>query len=139
MKWYKLTIRHSDYEFFAPKIMLKEYHDAKLIVKKIRLPDVRGNVKMESNYNGRLEEVGTNKTNFRAALISEIITARSKRGITQKKLEEMSGVKQPVISKIEQGVVTPNLGTILKILAALEKTLYIGDIDNIAEISDIQS
>ena len=74
--------------------------------------------------NGQIE---SNKSDFRDALISEIISARSRRGITQKKLEEMSGVKQPVISKIEQGVVTPNLGTILKILAALEKTLYIGD------------
>ena len=84
---------------------------------------------MQSSFNINGREVKANQTNFRDALISEIITARSSRGITQKKLEEMSGVKQPVISKIEQGVVTPNLGTILKILAALEKTLYIGDID----------
>ena len=70
------------------------------------------------------------QTNFRAALIDEIITTRNKRGITQKKLEEMSGVKQPVISKIEKGIVTPNLSTVLKILTALEKTLYISDIES---------
>ena len=85
---------------------------------------------MQSNLNANGREVETNPADFKDALISEIITARSRRGITQKKLEEMSGVKQPVISKIEQGVVTPNLATILKILAALEKTLYIGDIDD---------
>jgi len=81
---------------------------------------------MQTTFTGGLDP---KQSNFKDALISEIITARSMRGITQKKLEEMSGVKQPVISKIEQGVVTPNLGTILKILAALEKTLYIGDIE----------
>ena len=85
---------------------------------------------MQNSMDVHRREIEANQFNFRDALISEIITARSMRGITQKKLEEMSGVKQPVISKIEQGVVTPNLGTILKILAALEKTLYIGDIDN---------
>ena len=87
---------------------------------------------MQNNMDMEMQrrEVEANQFSFRDALISEIITARSMRGITQKKLEEMSGVKQPVISKIEQGVVTPNLGTILKILAALEKTLYIGDIDD---------
>jgi len=83
---------------------------------------------MQTTFNTR--GLDPKQSNFKDALISEIITARSMRGITQKKLEEMSGVKQPVISKIEQGVVTPNLGTILKILAALEKTLYIGDIDS---------
>ena len=85
---------------------------------------------MQENYDAQRREVEASHFTFRDALISEIITARSMRGITQKKLEEMSGVKQPVISKIEQGVVTPNLSTILKILAALEKTLYIGDIDD---------
>ena len=75
-----------------------------------------------------MENAKSIQSNFRAALIDEIVTTRNRRGITQKKLEEMSGVKQPVISKIEKGVVTPNLGTVLKILAALEKTLYIDDI-----------
>ncbi|MBQ7241535.1 MAG: helix-turn-helix transcriptional regulator [Firmicutes bacterium] len=68
------------------------------------------------------------ESNLRVALIGEIINARRERGITQKQLEEMSGVKQPVIARIERGNTTPNLSTVLKILAPLGKTLYIGDL-----------
>lgn len=68
------------------------------------------------------------ESNLRVALIGEIIKARKEQGISQKKLEELSGVKQPVIARLEQGVTSPNLNTILKILAPLGKTLYIGDL-----------
>ena len=49
-------------------------------------------------------------------------------GISQKKLEELSGVKQPVIARMEKRKTSPQLDTILKILAPLGKTLYIGDL-----------
>ena len=62
------------------------------------------------------------------ALIGELVKARQERGITQKKLEELSGVKQPVIARMENGSTTPNLSTVLKVLAPLGKTLYIGDL-----------
>lgn len=68
------------------------------------------------------------ESDLRVALIGEIIKARKELGITQRKLEEMSGVKQPVIARIENGSTTPNLSTVLKVLAPLGKTLYIGDI-----------
>lgn len=67
-------------------------------------------------------------SDLRVALIGEIIHARKEQGISQKKLEEMSGVKQPVIARMEKGNTNPNLDTILKILAPLGKTLYIGNI-----------
>ena len=47
------------------------------------------------------------------------------KGISQKKLEELSGVKQPVIARMEKGVTSPQLDTILKVLAPLGKTLAI--------------
>ena len=50
------------------------------------------------------------------------------RGISQRKLEELSGVKQPVIARMENGTNSPQLDTVLKVLAALGKTLYIGDL-----------
>jgi len=111
--------------------MLKRAPQCEISCEKKRLPDAGGiEMEIENNINGRGKRVEIAQSNFKTTLISEIITARSKRGITQKKLEEMSGVKQPVISKIEQGVVTPNLSTILKILAALGKTLYIDDVQS---------
>ena len=68
------------------------------------------------------------ESDLRVALIGELIRARQERGISQKRLEELSGVKQPVIARLEKGVTNPQLDTILKILAPLGKTLYIGDI-----------
>lgn len=63
-------------------------------------------------------------------LIGEVIKARHKQWLSQKKLEELSGVKQPIIARMEKGNSIPNLNTILKILAPLGKTLYIGDLKN---------
>lgn len=68
------------------------------------------------------------ESNLRVALVGEIIKAREEKGISQKKLEELSGVKQPVIARMEKGKTSPQLDTILKILAPLGKTLYIGDL-----------
>lgn len=68
------------------------------------------------------------ESDLRVALIGEIISARNEKGISQRKLGEMSGVKQPVIARMENGKTVPNLDTVLKVLAALGKTLYIGDL-----------
>jgi len=57
--------------------------------------------------------------------------ARNEKGITQKRLEEMSGVKQPIIARMERGNTRPRLDTVLKALAPLGKTLYVGDIKSI--------
>lgn len=65
------------------------------------------------------------ESDLRVALIGEIVKARQEKGISQKKLEELSGVKQPVIARMEKGTTSPQLDTILKILAPLGKTLAI--------------
>ncbi|MCD8197540.1 MAG: helix-turn-helix transcriptional regulator [Lachnospiraceae bacterium] len=65
------------------------------------------------------------ESDLRVALIGEIIKARQEQGISQKKLEELSGVKQPVIARLEKGSTSPQLDTILKILAPLGKTLAV--------------
>lgn len=68
-------------------------------------------------------------SDLRVALIGELIKARQEKGISQKKLEEMSGVKQPVIARMEKGSTSPQLDTVLKVLASLGKTLAIVPID----------
>ena len=65
------------------------------------------------------------ESNLRVAIIGELIKARQEKGISQKKLEELSGVKQPVIARMERGATSPQLDTILKVLAPLGKTLAI--------------
>ncbi len=69
------------------------------------------------------------ESNLRVALIGELIQARHEKGLTQKKLGELSGVKQPVIARLETGASNPQLDTILKILAPLGKTLAIVPIE----------
>lgn len=70
------------------------------------------------------------ESDLRVALIGELIKARQEKGFSQKKLEEISGVKQPVIARMEKGYTSPQLDTILKILAPLGKTLAVVPLNN---------
>ncbi len=65
------------------------------------------------------------ESDLRVALIGELIKARQEQGITQKQLEIMSGVRQPVIARLENGTAIPKISTILKLLAPLGKKLAI--------------
>lgn len=62
---------------------------------------------------------------IKVALITEILNARREKGMTQKQLEEKSGVRQPVIARMEGGATDPQLTTLLKVLRPLGKTLAI--------------
>jgi ribosome-binding protein aMBF1 (putative translation factor) len=82
-------------------------------------------------------------SDLRVALMTELINARNKKGLSQRDLEELSGVKQPIISRMEAGVTTPQLDTVLKVLASLGKTLYVGDLhastaDGVSNVSETQ-
>ena len=74
------------------------------------------------------EEIAESK--LRVALIGELISARKEKGLTQRDLEDLSGVRQPIIARMEKGTTTPNISTVLKVLAPLGKTLYIGDLND---------
>jgi predicted XRE-type DNA-binding protein len=66
---------------------------------------------------------------LKVALIGEIIKARQEKGLTQQELEELSGVKQPVIARMEKGRTNFQIDTVLKLLAPLGKTLTIVPIE----------
>ena len=68
-------------------------------------------------------------SNLRVAIIGELIKARQEKGISQKKLEELSGVKQPIIARMEKGITSPQINTLLKVLAPLGKTLAVVPIE----------
>lgn len=86
-----------------------------------------------SNWREIRQEIFTPEENresdIRVALMSTIIEARLEKGITQKKLEELSGVKQPVIARMESGKTNPQLDTVLKVLESLGKTLAVVPIE----------
>lgn len=69
-------------------------------------------------------------SDLRVALIGEFVEARKAKGISQKQLEKLSGVKQPVIARMEKGATKVQLDTMLKILEPLGKTLAIVPIKN---------
>jgi DNA-binding XRE family transcriptional regulator len=69
------------------------------------------------------------ETDIKVALLGEIINARQANGLTQKELESVSGVKQPVIARLERGSTDPQLSTLIKVLAPLGKTLAIVPLD----------
>ncbi len=73
------------------------------------------------------------ESQIRASIIVELIRARKEKGITQKQLEEMSGVSQPVIARMETGKTSPQIDTVLKVLACLGKTLSVVPLDNQGE------
>jgi DNA-binding XRE family transcriptional regulator len=70
------------------------------------------------------------ETDIKIALLGEIIKARQSNGLTQKELESVSGVKQPVIARLERGSTDPQLSTLIKVLAPLGKTLAIVPLDH---------
>ena len=69
------------------------------------------------------------ESDLRVAFLSALIDARNEGKLSQRQLEQMSGVKQPMIARIEKGDTDPRLNTILRMLAPLGKTLAIVPIE----------
>ena len=69
------------------------------------------------------EEIEEN--NLQARLICELIEARQAQGISQRDLEEISGVTQSAIARLEKGTSSPTLDTLFKVLVPMGKTLAI--------------
>ena len=64
-------------------------------------------------------------SNLRVGIMLALTNARRERGLSQRGLEELCGVKQPVIARMENGSTSPQLDTVLKVLASLGKTLAV--------------
>ena len=58
-------------------------------------------------------------------LVGKLIEAREQKGISQKRLAEMSGLKQPAIARLERMQATPQIDTLFKVLKPLGYTLAI--------------
>ena len=56
-------------------------------------------------------------------IIRMIIDARHEKGLTLKQLADLAGIEQASLSRIETGKVSPDLATIKKIAAAMDKKL----------------
>lgn len=63
--------------------------------------------------------------NFEISLIHKLVEAREEKGLSQKQLADLSGIKQPALARLESMKVTPQINTLLKILKPLGYTLAI--------------
>ena len=64
----------------------------------------------------------------RVAIIVAMIEARREKKLSQEQLEELSGVKQSAIARLESGSQMPSLATLVKLLTPLGKKLAVVDI-----------
>lgn len=67
--------------------------------------------------------------NVEANFLSNLIELRNDNKITQKQLEELSGIKQPMIARIENGDSIPRVDTLLRLLEPMGLTLKIVPIE----------
>lgn len=61
--------------------------------------------------------------NLKVKIVGEILEARKKAGITQTELEDLTGIKQTFIARLENNKTDPQLTTVLKLLRPLGLTL----------------
>jgi predicted XRE-type DNA-binding protein len=74
---------------------------------------------------GHLSDEEIRESDMRVALMLELIKARKDKNLTQRQLEELSGVRQPIIARMEKGTSIPNMATVMRVLAPLGMTLKI--------------
>lgn len=91
------------------------------------------NIRTFADYmadNNRVSQSERDMVNFEVALIGKVIAAREAKGMSQRDLARVSGVKQPAIARLENMRSTPQIDTLLKILAPLGYTLSITRTDD---------
>ena len=64
-------------------------------------------------------------------IIEATIEARKKNKLTQRELSKISGVKQPVIARIEKYVNSPQTSTLIKLLYPMGYTIRVVPLDDI--------
>ena len=67
------------------------------------------------------EEIAESRA--RVEIISSIIDARQAKGLSQKELAEITGIKQPAIARLENGHISPSVDTINRLWPLWENVL----------------
>lgn len=77
------------------------------------------------NDEARVTLAEKEKINFEIELIGKMIEAREEKGLSQRQLAEICGVRQPAIARLESMKTTPQIDTLFKILNPLGYTISI--------------
>ena len=86
---------------------------------------------MGSNFNelwndpNFIDDQQRQRIDFEVALVGKMIEARESKGLTQKQLADLVGMKQPAIARLESLKVVPRVDTLIKILSPLGYTIKI--------------
>ncbi len=92
---------------------------------------MKGMIDMGTNFNELwndpefITDEEKDRINFEVALIGKLIEARESKGLSQKQLADMCGLKQSAISRLERMGVAPQLNTLMKVLRPLGYRLEI--------------
>ena len=77
------------------------------------------------NDESRVSAAEREQIQFEIELIGKVIEARREKGLSQRELAELSGVKQPAIARLDSMQSTPKIDTLIKILNPLGYTLSV--------------
>ena len=77
------------------------------------------------NSSTSLSQAEKDEIQLKIDLVGKLIEAREQKGISQKRLAEMSGLKQPAIARLERMQATPQIDTLFRVLKPLGYTLAI--------------
>jgi len=77
------------------------------------------------NDETRVSPAERERINFEISLIGKMIEAREEKGLSQRELADLSGIKQPAIARLESLKATPKIDTLFKVLYPLGYTLEI--------------
>ena len=69
-------------------------------------------------------------SNARVEIMIALGKARREKGLTQKKLSEMTGVKQSVISRLENGNTPNQIDSLIKLFAAMNMKMQVVPMNN---------
>ena len=72
-----------------------------------------------------LTETDREEIELKVAIIGKIIEARKEQGLSQAELGNAAGCKQPMIARLENAGMDPQLSTLLRILRPLGLTLKV--------------
>lgn len=89
---------------------------------------------MATTWKGLREELNLSEEDekiiaLEKELIKTFVKIREEKGLTQTQLADMCNVKQPIIARIETAVHSPQIDSLLRILAPLGYTLQIVPIE----------
>ena len=77
------------------------------------------------NDDNRVDPSEREKINFEIDLIGKMVEARERKGLSQRDLANICGLKQPAIARLESLKSTPQIDTVFKILNSLGYTIEI--------------